>query len=109
MAGAATLADLMEEDPGGYHQRVMQVFEALLEHPPRFEAPGQAHNRHIDYESLDTAAIIAAINGRPKRYRALYQFEFEEGSPFISEGIDKARAWGSGSADPGPATKYHTP
>ena len=87
VAGAATLADLMRDDPVQYEDRVMRMFEAFLEFPPVFGGELQGmedkHLRgHVDYRSRDTVVIVEAMNARARESRLQKRAELRSSAPF---------------------------
>ena len=80
-AGAAILADLALESPVEYDERVMRVFQAFLDFPPRY---GENHRKQgqVDYTSHDTVTILDAIGKRKPRERRNYKIRLAERRPF---------------------------
>lgn len=87
VAGAATLTDLLKEDPDQYDVRIMKTFEAFLEFPPQFggSVPG-TNGIHptgtVDYMSRDTEEVVRTISTRTKRQRKRYRIALRHFAPF---------------------------
>jgi len=80
-AGAVTLADLALRHPDEYDERVMRVFQAFLDFPPRY-GKNQEKEGQVDYTSIDTVTIVDNINKRKDRERKNYCIRLTEGRPF---------------------------
>ena len=80
-AGAVALADLALKEPDDYDERVMRVFQAFLDFPPRY-GENHEHEGQVDYTSIDTVTIVETIAKRQKGARDRYPMRLTRRRPF---------------------------